>query len=116
MPNAAHDLFMLNAANPPVAGTSHDPVRDSSGGGIPGATVHAVNEANNATRDGVTDGQGAYRLDGLAAGVVGSLALGAIASSQSRTIGWTMSPPCMIRSQSLKASTTSGHSVRWSLG
>jgi ribosome maturation factor RimP len=42
-------------------------VRDSSGGAVPGATVRVVNEATRVAIEAFTDGQGAYRVDGLAA-------------------------------------------------
>ena len=43
-------------------------VRDTSGGAVPGATVHVVNEDSKAASDAVSDGQGAYSVTGLAAG------------------------------------------------
>jgi iron complex outermembrane recepter protein len=43
-------------------------VRDSSGGAIPGATVKIVNETSGEETEAMTDGQGAYRIAGLAAG------------------------------------------------
>ena len=50
------------------AGTIAGIVRDSSGGAIPGATVHIVNEDSGAGVDATSDGQGAYRAAALAPG------------------------------------------------
>ncbi len=47
-------------------------VSDSSGAGIPGATVTVNNEATSAKRTAVTDNTGSYRIDGI---LVGSYAL-----------------------------------------
>src|SRR5262245_29319197 len=43
-------------------------IRDSLGGAIPGATVRAVNEATGTAVEAVSDGQGSYRIAGLAPG------------------------------------------------
>ncbi len=43
-------------------------VRDTSGGGIPAATVTVTNEATNASKSKVTSGDGGYVVDGLPAG------------------------------------------------
>src|SRR5262245_31843847 len=51
-----------------VAGVVSGLVRDSLGGAIPGATVRAVNETSGTSVEAVSDGQGAYRLAGLAPG------------------------------------------------
>ena len=56
----------LNAQASPsaIAGV----VRDSSGGAIPGATIRIINIATNASAEFVSDGQGAYQSEPLAAG------------------------------------------------
>jgi iron complex outermembrane receptor protein len=43
-------------------------IRDSSGAAVPGATVRVVAEASGKAVEAVTNEQGAYRADGLAAG------------------------------------------------
>src|SRR4029453_6117723 len=43
-------------------------IRDSLGGAIPGATVRAVNEASGTSVEAVSDGQGSFRIAGLAPG------------------------------------------------
>jgi len=50
------------------AGTIAGIVRDSSGGAIPGATVHIVNEDSGAGVDAISDAQGAYRAAELPPG------------------------------------------------
>jgi len=44
-------------------------VKDSTGGALPGVTVTAVNQANGATRETVTDELGAYRVTALNPGL-----------------------------------------------
>ena len=49
-------------------GTLTGLVRDSSGAAVPGATVRVVAETTRSTVEVITNEQGAYRADGLAAG------------------------------------------------
>jgi len=57
-------VALAQAGTSVVTGT----VRDSSGGSIPGVTVRAVNERTNVSAETVSDGMGAFRIEGLAAG------------------------------------------------
>jgi len=50
------------------SGTIAGTVRDASGGAIPGATVRIVNSTTRRAVEAVSDEQGAYRTDALAAG------------------------------------------------
>ena len=49
-------------------GTLSGVVKDSSGGTVPGASVKVVNEDTNVALDALTDGDGRYRVGGLASG------------------------------------------------
>jgi iron complex outermembrane receptor protein len=57
----------LSAAQTP-ASTLAGVVRDSSGGAIPGVTIRIVNVVTSASTEFVSDGQGAYQSEALAAG------------------------------------------------
>jgi len=60
VPTALH----AQTGNSTLAGV----VRDSSGGAIPGATIRIINAATNASTELVSDGQGSYQSEPLAAG------------------------------------------------
>ena len=61
-------VALLPAVASAQTGTLTGLVRDSSGAAVPGATVRVVAETTRATVEVVTNEQGAYRADGLAAG------------------------------------------------
>ena len=57
-------LFVVHGAGGRIEGKVTDP----KGAGIPGATVTVTNKATNQSSTAVTDGQGRYKVEGLAAG------------------------------------------------
>ncbi len=97
-------LALLPAMAAAQAGTATvaGVVRDSSGGTIPGSTVKVVNEDTSAATEAVTDGEGAFRVEGLAPGryrievaldgFETAISRVALAAGQSATSDATLSP------------------------
>src|SRR5687768_8618464 len=56
------------ASGQTTSGTILGEIRDSTGGALPGVTVIAVNQANGAKREVVTDALGLYRFSALPPG------------------------------------------------
>jgi iron complex outermembrane receptor protein len=91
-------LALAQAGTSTISGT----VRDTSGGAVPGVTVHIVNDQTRAAVDAVTDAEGVYRAAPLAAGtyhVEASLdgfqpiqKTAALAEGQSTSVDMTLTP------------------------
>lgn len=65
----AHLLTPTLSASQTTSGSILGEIRDTTGGALPGVTVVAVNQANGARREVVTDELGSYRFSALAPGV-----------------------------------------------
>jgi len=67
-PGALAAQTTANAVAQAGSGTISGVVKDDSGGAVPGASVHVVNEDTSAAVDVISDEQGAYRADALTPG------------------------------------------------
>ncbi len=61
-------LSLKIASSQSQAGTVNGTVRDPNGAVVAGAQVTVRNEATGETRDAITDGQGRFKIEGLASG------------------------------------------------